>query len=151
MTQLAIETSEQMEEFGRALAGKLQAGDLLLLAGPLGAGKTTLTRGIGAGLGAHGTVQSPTFVLARTHRTESGPKLTHVDAYRLSSAVELDDLDIDFENSIVVIEWARDFLDGYADNYLEVDIDRSSEDDVRLLTLNPHGERWQEVDFADLN
>jgi tRNA threonylcarbamoyladenosine biosynthesis protein TsaE len=151
MTQLAIETSEQMEEFGKALAGKLQAGDLLLLAGPLGAGKTTLTRGIGAGLGAEGTVQSPTFVLARTHRTKVGPKLTHVDAYRLSSAVELDDLDIDFENSIVIIEWARDFLTGYAENYLEIEIDRSSDDDVRRVSIVPHGERWQGVELADFN
>jgi len=151
MMEITLTTSDEMEAFGEALAGKLQAGDLLLLAGPLGAGKTTLTRGIGAGLQAEGTVQSPTFVIARTHRTARGPKLTHVDAYRLSSAVELDDLDIDFENAIVVIEWARDFLDGYAEDYLEIEIDRSNEDEVRKLTIHPHGKRWEGVNFADLN
>ncbi|MEK9577929.1 MAG: tRNA (adenosine(37)-N6)-threonylcarbamoyltransferase complex ATPase subunit type 1 TsaE, partial [Aquiluna sp.] len=96
-------------------------------------------------------VQSPTFVLARTHRTKVGPKLTHVDAYRLSSALELDDLDIDFENSIVIIEWARDFLTGYAESYLEIEIDRSSDDDVRRVSIVPHGERWQGVELADFN
>ena len=149
MNQFDVRSAEAMEEFGIRLANALQAGDLILLSGPLGAGKTTLTRGIGSGLGAVGTIQSPTFVLARDHRTAKGPRLTHVDAYRLSSAVELDDLDIDFENSIVVIEWARDFLAGYASDYLEIEIDRSSEDDTRLITLKPHGARWQGVDLAN--
>jgi len=148
MIHLEIFSADQMEDFGKRLAGQLQAGDLVLLSGPLGAGKTTMTRGIGEGLGAQGTVQSPTFVLARTHRTDKGPRLTHVDAYRLSSAVELDDLDIDFENSIVVIEWARDFLSGYATDYLEIEIDRSSNDEQRKLTITPHGTRWQGVDLA---
>jgi len=148
MIHLEIFSADQMEDFGKRLAGQLQAGDLVLLSGPLGAGKTTMTRGIGEGLGAQGTVQSPTFVLARTHRTDKGPRLTHVDAYRLSSAVELDDLDIDFENSIVVIEWARDFLSGYATDYLEIEIDRSSDDETRKLTITPHGTRWQGVDLA---
>lgn len=151
MMRLEISAPEQMEGLGKRLARQLRAGDLVLLTGPLGAGKTTLTRGIGEGLGAVGTIQSPTFVLARTHRTQAGPKLTHVDAYRLSSAVELDDLDIDFENSIVVIEWARDFLAGYAENYLEIEIDRSSEDDVRVVTITPVGERWKGVSDVDFN
>ena len=151
MISMVLNSPEQMEGFGERLAGKLRAGDLVLLTGPLGAGKTTLTRGIGAGLGAEGTVQSPTFVLARQHRTAAGPKLIHVDAYRLGSAVELDDLDIDFAKSIVVIEWARDFLDGYADSYLEITIDRSSEDESRAVTISGVGPRWQEVELADLN
>lgn len=121
-----------------------------MLAGPLGAGKTTLTRGIGKGLKAEGTIQSPTFVLARTHRIPNG-KLVHVDAYRLSSAVELDDLDIDFENSIVIVEWARDYLDGYSENFLTVEIDRTSEDDERVVTLTPTGHRWKEASLASLN
>ena len=92
----------------RAIAGQLVAGDLIALDGELGAGKTTLTRGIGAALGVRGAVTSPTFVLARTHpRADGGAPLVHVDAYRLSSAAELDDLDIDFEASIVVVEWAK--------------------------------------------
>ena len=140
-----------MHEFGIALARELRAGDLLLLNGPLGAGKTTLTRGIGDGLGARGTVQSPTFVLARTHKTESGPKLVHVDAYRLSSAMELDDLDIDFANSIVVVEWARDFVEGITDNWLTVTIDRSGDDDARELEVIGNGPRWQGVKIAFSN
>ena len=145
-----IKSAEEMEQLGSKLAGLLKPGDLVLLAGPLGAGKTTLTRGIGRGLSAQGTIQSPTFVLARTHRIPNG-KLVHVDAYRLSSAMELDDLDIDFENSIVIIEWARDFLDGYSENFLTVEIDRTNEDDSRLVTLTPTGSRWKEASLASLN
>lgn len=149
MIQLQIDSPEAMEQLGEKLAKLLRAGDLVLLSGPLGAGKTTLTRGIGSGLGAEGTVQSPTFVISRTHRTQAGPKLTHVDAYRLTSAVELDDLDIDFERSIVVVEWARDFLTGYAEQYLELEIDRSSDDEVRHVSIRPAGMRWEEVTSAD--
>lgn len=148
--KLQIKSAEEMEQLGSKLACLLKPGDLVLLAGPLGAGKTTLTRGIGKGLKAEGTIQSPTFVLARTHRIPNG-KLVHVDAYRLSSAVELDDLDIDFENSIVIVEWARDYLDGYSENFLTVEIDRTSEDDERVLTLTPTGSRWKEASLASLN
>ena len=149
--ELEIKTPEDMEQLGEALAAKLVAGDLLLLSGDLGAGKTTLTRGIGQGLGAIGTIQSPTFVLARTHKTTAGPNLVHVDAYRLGSAVELDDLDIDFEKSIVIIEWARDFLDDLYESWLLVEIDRSSQDDKRTVKISGHGPRWQEVDFVISN
>ncbi len=148
--KLTINSAEQMENFGEKLAGLLRPGDLVLLAGPLGAGKTTLTRGIGKGLSAEGTIQSPTFVLARTHRIPSG-KLVHVDAYRLSSAVELDDLDIDFENSIVIVEWARDYLAGFTENYLSIEIDRSLDNEVRQLTITPYGNRWKETSFAFSN
>lgn len=143
-----IADPDQMHELGRGIAATLQAGDLVLLNGPLGAGKTTLTRGIGEGLGAQGTVQSPTFVLARTHRTKKGPKLVHVDAYRLSSAMELDDLDIDFANSIVVVEWARDYVDGLAEHWLKVEIDRSSEAEQRVVEIRGFGARWQGVEIA---
>lgn len=146
--KFTISTPERMEQFGHELAKQLRAGDLVLLEGNLGAGKTTLTRGIGEALGASGTVQSPTFVLARTHKTTLGPKLVHVDAYRLSSAVELDDLDIDFERSIVVVEWPRDFLDGILDQFLRVKIDRGRDDDVRELELSHKGDRWQGVQIA---
>jgi tRNA threonylcarbamoyladenosine biosynthesis protein TsaE len=143
-----IADPEQMNELGIKIAAELQAGDLVLLNGPLGAGKTTLTRGIGEGLGAQGTVQSPTFVLARTHKTTKGPKLVHVDAYRLGSAMELDDLDINFPQSIVVVEWARDYVDGIADSWLAVEIDRSSEDEQRLVSIQGFGARWQGVELA---
>jgi tRNA threonylcarbamoyladenosine biosynthesis protein TsaE len=145
MTKLQIETAEQMHELGLNLGAQLRAGDLVLLIGELGAGKTTLTRGIGEALGARGTVQSPTFVLARTHKTSAGPNLTHVDAYRLGSALELDDLDIDFANAIVVIEWPRDFLTGLTESWLEVSIDRSSEDDRRAVSILAHGARWAQT------
>ena len=149
--EFRIQDPDQMHDLGIALAKILKAGDLLLLNGPLGAGKTTLTRGIGEGLGAQGTVQSPTFVLARTHRTALGPKLVHVDAYRLSSAIELDDLDIDFANSIVVVEWARDYIDGLAQHWMQVDINRQAEDESRLVTVSGIGERWQGVEIAFSN
>ena len=120
-----IEDAAGMHEFGRDLAGLLREGDLVVLTGPLGAGKTTLTRGLGEGLRVRGSVTSPTFVLARTHpSTAGGPPLVHVDAYRLASAVELDDLDIDFATSIVVVEWGRGMLDGIADSWLDIEIER---------------------------
>lgn len=146
--QYLVESPEKMHEFGIGLAHYLRAGDLVLLNGPLGAGKTTLTRGLGEGLGALGTVQSPTFVLARTHKTGSGPNLVHVDAYRLGSALELDDLDIDFANSIVVVEWARDYVDGIADSWLEILISRERDDDSRLVNLIPHGARFKGVEIV---
>jgi tRNA threonylcarbamoyl adenosine modification protein YjeE len=146
--EFRIQDPDHMHLLGLAIAKVLRAGDLLLLNGPLGAGKTTLTRGIGESLGAQGTVQSPTFVLARTHRTAVGPKLVHVDAYRLNSAVELDDLDIDFANSIVVVEWARDYIDGIAENWLQVDINRESEDESRSVKISGVGQRWEGVEIA---
>lgn len=146
--KFVIPDPDHMHELGIRFAGVLRAGDLVLLNGPLGAGKTTLTRGIGEGLGAQGTVQSPTFVLARTHKTTVGPKLVHVDAYRLQSALELDDLDIDFANSIVVVEWARDYVDGIAEHWLTVNIDRSALDDVREVSILGTGARWEGVEIA---
>lgn len=152
MITLRIPTPEAMAEFGALLAGRLRAGDLLMLNGELGAGKTTLTRGLGAALGVRGAVTSPTFVLARSHPRPHGAALVHVDAYRLSSAIELDDLDIDFENSIVVVEWGAGLLDGVADSWLSIDIARPvagtpSADGVepRELRLTGHGERWDDL------
>lgn len=142
---MRVRDAEAMEALGARIAGQLQAGDVLLLSGPLGAGKTTLTRGIGAGLGARGTVQSPTFVLARTHKTSSGPKLVHVDAYRLQRAIEFDDLDIDFAGSVVVVEWPRDYLQGLMENWIDIEISRGRDDEVRELVLRPVGERWLRV------
>lgn len=145
---ILVADADQMHQLGLKIAKQLRAGDLVLLNGPLGAGKTTLTRGIGEGLGAQGTVQSPTFVLARTHKTNLGPKLVHVDAYRLGSAIELDDLDIDFENSIVVVEWARDYVDSISKNWLNVEIKRPTDSEVRELVITGHGLRWSGVEIA---
>lgn len=149
----AIETPEQMHELGLEIGRALRAGDVLVLTGPLGAGKTTLTRGIGEGLGVRGPVTSPTFVLARTHPSlVEGPPLVHVDAYRLNSAVELDDLDIDFPHSVVVVEWGAGMIEDLVDSWLDVVIDRPEGatagelgDELvepRTVTLTGHGPRW---------
>ncbi|MCP2030049.1 tRNA threonylcarbamoyl adenosine modification protein YjeE [Okibacterium sp. HSC-33S16] len=120
-----VATADDMHDLGVGLGASLHAGDLLVLTGPLGAGKTTLTRGIGEGLGVRGPVTSPTFVLARTHPSlTDGPPLVHVDAYRLSSPLELDDLDIDFAGSVVIVEWGRGMLDGIASTWLDIEIER---------------------------
>ena len=120
-----IAAAADMEQLGRELGRTLRAGDLVVLAGPLGAGKTTLTRGIGSGLGVRGPIQSPTFVIARTHPSlVEGPPLVHVDAYRLGSAAELDDLDLDLASSVVIVEWGRGLVDGLVDRWWEIDIER---------------------------
>jgi tRNA threonylcarbamoyladenosine biosynthesis protein TsaE len=149
---LTIDTPEAMAELGARLAGQLRAGDLVTLNGELGAGKTTLTRGLGEALGVRGAVTSPTFVLARTHPRVDGPPLVHVDAYRLSSAVELDDLDIDFAASVVVVEWGEGLLDGITDEWLQLDIVRPvggtvTDDGVeaRTVTVTGHGPRWADL------
>lgn len=151
---MIIATPDDMAALGALIAAQLREGDLVALNGELGAGKTTLTRGLGEALGVRGAVTSPTFVLARTHpRADSAP-LVHVDAYRLSSAVELDDLDIDFERSITVVEWGAGLLDGITDDWLEVDIVRpvggvETDDGVepRTVTVTGHGERWADLSW----
>lgn len=120
-----IASPADMEALGARIGRMLRPGDLVVLTGPLGAGKTTLTRGIAAGLEVRGPVQSPTFVIARTHPSlVGGAPLVHVDAYRLGSAAELDDLDIDFEASAVIVEWGRGMVDGLRDTWWEVELDR---------------------------
>lgn len=151
MNSFTVETSADMEAFGHWLATHLQAGDVVVLTGPLGAGKTTLTRGLGEGLGVTSPVQSPTFIVAREHeRTEAdAPRLIHIDAYRLGSAVELDDVDIDWANSISVIEWGRPYVAAVATSWLDIEItstsvasdvpDETGEEDVpRHITITAH-------------
>lgn len=137
-----IDSPAAMEAFGRELGAALRAGDLVVLTGPLGAGKTTLTRGIGAGLGVRGPVQSPTFVLARSHPSlVGGPPLVHVDAYRLGSPAELDDLDLDLDRSVVIVEWGRGMVDGLTDRWWEIEIARGwsgSGVDTACGTSGPH-------------
>lgn len=132
-----VGTTEEMGALGARLARVLRAGDLVVLTGPLGAGKTTMTRGLGTALGARGQVSSPTFVLARTHPTTSGPDLVHVDAYRLSDPVELDDLDLDWDGSIVVVEWGRGMVDGVGDSVLDVEITRPTGGDPSCGDVDP--------------
>jgi tRNA threonylcarbamoyladenosine biosynthesis protein TsaE len=152
-----VRTPEDMAAFGRRLAKQLKVGDLVVLRGALGAGKTTLTQGIGEGLGVRGPVTSPTFVLARTHPSlRGGPPLVHVDAYRLASAMELDDLDVDFKNSIVTVEWGYGLLDAVADSWLEITIDspaapsnpqKVAEAEPRVIHVRGFGPRWANTAF----
>jgi tRNA threonylcarbamoyladenosine biosynthesis protein TsaE len=155
---LAVEvpTAYDMQRLGRRLAEELRAGDLVIASGDLGAGKTTLTQGIGAGLGSEGPVISPTFVLSRVHRSAFGrPDLVHVDAYRLSHADELDDLDLDsaMAESITVVEWGTGLAEGLADSRLEIDIRRAghpyenSDPDRRTVIIRPVGRRWADADL----
>ena len=139
---IELPTAEDTVAFGESLGRALRAGDLVLLAGPLGAGKTVLTRGIAAGLGVSGRVSSPTFVLARVHPAgERGVPLVHVDAYRLGGDLaQLDDLDLDtdLEAAAVVVEWGEGAAERLSSDYLLVRLDRRL-DDVRELVLEPHG------------
>jgi tRNA threonylcarbamoyl adenosine modification protein YjeE len=151
-----IDNPEEMAQLGALIASQLAAGDLLLLNGELGAGKTTLTRGIGEALGVRGAVTSPTFVLARTHpRGTDLPPLVHVDAYRLASALELDDLDIDYAASIVVVEWGAGLTDGLTSSWLEIAIERptggdpDAEVEPREVTVTGHGARWADLGWLD--
>jgi len=134
---------EDTFEFGRRLAAALRAGDLLVLAGPLGAGKTALTQGIGAGLGVRGPVVSPTFVIARVHRGGRLP-LVHVDAYRLGSLDEVDDLDLDVavEDSVTVVEWGAGLVEQLTDAHLLVTISRLPDSEVRSVSLDGVGSDW---------
>ena len=157
VTTHQVPDPDAMHELGLRLGRVLRAGDLLILTGPLGAGKTMLTRGIGEGLGVRGPVQSPTFVLARTHPSlGDGAPLVHVDAYRLADAGELDDLDLDFEGSVVVAEWGAGLIDT-RDSWVEAVIERprgvddEEETDwseapveARTVTITWTGPRWAE-------
>ena len=137
-----LPTPADTHALGVELAGLLRAGDLVLLSGPLGAGKTALTQGIGAGLGVPGTVTSPTFVLARVHRGGRVP-LVHVDAYRLGSVADVDDLDLDAsaDEAVTVVEWGHGLVEQLADEHLVVELSRA-DDDVRTAELVPHGPSW---------
>jgi tRNA threonylcarbamoyladenosine biosynthesis protein TsaE len=173
-----VSTAAEMRSFGRALASLLRAGDLVILSGGLGAGKTTLTQGIGEGLGVRGPITSPTFVIARVHPPRGGefggarvtgrrPALVHADAYRLGSAVELDDLDLDTdtESSVTVVEWGEGLAEGLSADRLEITItpeaadasdvtdpDDGAGDVPRIVRVYAVGERWEGINLplADL-
>jgi len=148
-----LPTVADTHAFGRRLGALLRGGDLLVLTGPLGAGKTALVQGIGAGMGVQGEITSPTFVIARVHRPDPARggrvPLVHVDAYRLGVTAdpraELDDLDLDavIEDSVVVVEWGEGVAEQLADAHLRVRIDRR-DDDSRRVELLPHGGDWEE-------
>ncbi|MFJ9621356.1 tRNA (adenosine(37)-N6)-threonylcarbamoyltransferase complex ATPase subunit type 1 TsaE [Streptomyces sp. NPDC101181] len=146
---LTVTSPEEMRDLGRRLAGVLAPGDLLMLTGELGAGKTTLTRGLGEGLGVRGAVTSPTFVIARVHPPlGAGPALVHVDAYRLGGGLdEMEDLDLDVSlpDSVVVVEWGDGKVEELSEDRLRVLIDRATgdtDDERREVTLVGIGPRW---------
>lgn len=155
-----VPSAEAMRDLGRRVAGVLGAGDLLVLTGDLGAGKTTFTQGLGEGLGVRGGVTSPTFVISRVHPSlVDGPPLVHVDAYRLGGRAELDDLDLDTDlaEAVTVVEWGAGVAEGLADARLEVRIRRATaavdvdpEADPRVVEIDAIGARWSRVDLRDL-
>ena len=144
--RLRVATDADMRELGRRLAARLRPGDLVILAGPLGAGKTTLVQGIGEGLGVRGPVTSPTFVIARVHPVLAGPgpALVHADAYRLGSIGEVDDLDLDTDaaRAVTVVEWGSGLAEGLAEDRLEISIEPDPDGDVRTVRIIGHGARW---------
>jgi tRNA threonylcarbamoyladenosine biosynthesis protein TsaE len=157
VTRVDLPDADATRDFGRALAAILRAGDLLVLTGDLGAGKTTLTQGIGAGLGVRGQVASPTFIIARVHPSlTGGPALVHVDAYRLGSLAEVDALDLEasLDESVTVVEWGEGLVEGLAQDRLEVTLRRPrggelDPDDpsagTRTVEVRAVGDRWTGV------
>ncbi|MFI9589626.1 tRNA (adenosine(37)-N6)-threonylcarbamoyltransferase complex ATPase subunit type 1 TsaE [Nonomuraea sp. NPDC052265] len=145
---MRLATAEDMRAYGARLAAHLRPGDLIVLSGPLGAGKTTLVQGIAEGLKVRGPITSPTFVIARVHPSlRQGPPLVHADAYRLGGDLEVDDLDLDasLEESVTVVEWGEGLVEGLAEDRLEIHIDRETGDDARLVTLRRVGARWADT------
>jgi tRNA threonylcarbamoyladenosine biosynthesis protein TsaE len=146
MTMVRLPTVDDTRGFGERLGALLRAGDLVVLSGPLGAGKTALVQGIGAGMGVAGRVASPTFVLARVHPAQlpGGPALIHVDAYRLGSLAEVDDLDldVDVDSSVTVVEWGAGLAEQLADAWLSVELARAADSEERTATLTSHGGDW---------
>ena len=139
---IEIHTPENMQALGRRIGKELRIGDVVALVGPLGAGKTELTKGIASAFGIE-EVTSPTFVIARSYR--SNPPLIHMDAYRLLAGAnplfELEDLDLDAEKAITVIEWGGELVEKISNQYLEIHINRDN--DIREVSIVGHGPRWQ--------
>ena len=154
--ELVAASADDTHALGLRVSALLRAGDLLVLSGDLGAGKTTFTQGLGEGLQVRGGVTSPTFVISRVHPSlVGGPALVHVDAYRLAGLAELDDLDLDtsLEEAVTVVEWGTGVAEALADDRLEVEILRAHADDAgetRTLRLTAVGPRWDGVDLAGL-
>lgn len=144
-------TAEETRALGARLAALLGPGDLVVLSGPLGAGKTTLVQGIAEGLKVRGPITSPTFVIARVHPSLSGgPALVHADAYRLGGSLEVDDLDLDasLEESVTVVEWGEGLVEGLSEDRLEIHVERGAEGEERLVRLTGVGSRWPDVSLV---
>ena len=156
-TVVEVPTADAMRMLGRTVGALLRAGDLVVLTGDLGAGKTTFAQGVGAALGVRGAVTSPTFVIAREHPSlGTGPPLVHADAYRLGGVAEVDDLDLDasLEEAVTLVEWGEGLVEGLAADRLEVRLHRprgaggGGEDgggEPRTVTLVGVGDRWRDV------
>jgi tRNA threonylcarbamoyladenosine biosynthesis protein TsaE len=150
---LVAATASDTRALAVRLAGLLRPGDLLILSGDLGAGKTTFTQGLGEGLRVRGDVTSPTFVIARVHPSlADGPALVHVDAYRLHGGVELDDLELDasLEEAVTVVEWGTGVAEDLAEDRLEIELLRAhgtTDDESRTIRLTALGPRWVGVDL----
>lgn len=147
MTTFNCKTVESTQKIGVSLGQKLRAGDVLILDGPLGAGKTTFTQGVADGMKVRGPITSPTFVIYRIHPSiKSGPSLIHLDAYRLNSLAEVDDLDLDSNlyNAVLVAEWGSGKIEGIADEFLVVRFNRH-DDDTRTISFIPNGNRWDDL------
>jgi tRNA threonylcarbamoyladenosine biosynthesis protein TsaE len=148
-----VETREQMHALGAHVAARMLPGDLIVLVGDLGAGKTTFVQGLGKGLGVSDPITSPTFVIARAHQASVLP-LVHVDAYRLGSKIELDelDLDADLEISVTVVEWGEGKVEQLAEDRLVITILRSDgNDETREVTFSGVGHRWSETQILELS
>lgn len=149
-----------MHAFGKQIGALLTAGDVVVLSGPLGAGKTTFVKGLAERLEVQGVVTSPTFVVSRAHKPQgTGLALVHVDAYRLSSQSDLIDLDLDAtKNAAYVIEWGKNLVSGFTENWLEIEIDRAQElndesdpaSGIRTVSVTAVGDRWSDLDLAGL-
>ena len=151
---VVIPTADAMRALGAAIGRVCTGGDVLILSGDLGAGKTTFTQGLARGIGIDEAVTSPTFVIARTHPNPAGgPALVHVDAYRLGSSLELDDLDLDadLEHSVVVVEWGGGLAEGLADAWVDLVLSRTddADDETRGVAITTHGSRWDGVLTAE--
>lgn len=147
---VVVPTAGAMRALGAAIGRACRGGDVLILSGDLGAGKTTFTQGLAAGIGIDEAITSPTFVIARTHpNPRGGPALVHVDAYRLGSSLELDDLDLeaDLEHSVVVVEWGGGLAEGLADAWVDLVLLRTddADDETRAVAITTHGSRWDGV------
>lgn len=163
--QFSVDSVEELQRAAENLGNRLTAGDLLILTGELGAGKTTFTQGLGRGLGVRAGIISPTFVLVRNHPPlADGPALVHVDAYRLESDAEIDDLDLEstLENSVTVVEWGAGRVEHLSDSRLHITLDRTAagpiregasavvpgegetddDDEPRLVRIDAYGPRW---------
>jgi len=143
-----FDTSDDTQAWGESLGKRLREGDVVIMTGELGAGKTTLTQGIARGLGVRGPITSPTFVISRVHPSlVGGPDLVHVDAYRLGDTAELDDLDLDtdLDTAVTIVEWGRGIAESLSEERLEITL-VSTPDESRTVTVTGVGRRW--VDFV---